>query len=200
VRVRRKQSAPEPPAAAPSGPGKNRPTPKRREAESARRQPLVPAGRASGGKGQSKAARQAARVERMHARERMMAGDERYLAARDRGPVKRFVRDAVDARWNVGEFVLPVMLLVLIFSWVGTSLQSRNPQVYTVVFAVTYAVVVASALDAYLLTRRLKRQVATKFGPEAWERGTTMYAAMRAFQIRRTRVPKPQVPRGQHPH
>jgi DUF3043 family protein len=195
VRLRRKQSAPQP-AAPTSGPGKNRPTPKRREAEAARRQPLVPAGRASGGKGQSKAARQAARVERMHARERMMAGDERYLAARDRGPVKRFVRDAVDARWNVGEFVLPVMLLVLVFSWIGTSLQSRNPQVYTLVFAVTYAVVVASALDAYLLTRRLKRQVATRFGAEAWERGTTMYTAMRAFQIRRTRVPKPQVPRG----
>jgi hypothetical protein len=198
VRVRRKQSAPEPPAT-PSGPGKNRPTPKRREAEAARRQPLVPSGRASGGKGQSKAARQAARLERMHARERMMAGDERYLAARDRGPVKRFVRDAVDARWNVGEFVLPVMLLVLFFSWVGTSLQARNPQIYTLVFAVTYAVVVASALDAYLLTRRLKREVAAKFGPDAWERGTTMYGAMRAFQIRRTRVPKPQVARGQHP-
>jgi hypothetical protein len=196
--LRRKASAAQP-AVPPSGPGKNRPTPKRREAEAARRQPLVPAGRASGGKGQSKAARQAARVERMHARERMMAGDERYLAARDRGPVKRFVRDAVDARWNVGEFVLPVMLLVLVFSWVGTSLQSRNPQVYTLVFAVTYAVVVASALDAYLLTRRLKREVATRFGAEAWERGTTMYAAMRAFQIRRTRVPKPQVPRGRQP-
>jgi hypothetical protein len=188
--------------ASPSGPGKNRPTPKRREAEAARRQPLVPSGRAAGGKGQSKATRQAARAERLHARERMMAGDERYLAARDRGPVKRFVRDAVDARWNVGEFVLPVMLLVLVFSRVGTSLQSRNPQVYTLVFAVTYAVVVAAALDVYLLTRRLRREVATRFGADAWERGTTMYAAMRAVQIRRTRVPKPRGPRsrrGQQP-
>jgi Protein of unknown function (DUF3043) len=196
VRVRRKSRAAEPPATPPSGPGKNRPTPKRREAEAARRQPLVPSGRASGGKGQTKATREAARQERMHARERMMAGDERYLAARDRGPVKRFVRDAVDARWNLGEFVLPVMLLVLVLSWVGTSVQRNNPQAYTLIFAVTYVVIVASALDAYLLTRRLRRDATARFGPAAWERGTGMYAAMRAFQIRRTRVPKPQVPRG----
>ena len=200
MRVRRKQRVAEPTPAAPTGPGKNRPTPKRREAEAARRQPLVPTGRTGAGKGSSKATRQAAREQRVHARERMMAGDERYLAARDRGPVRRFVRDAVDARWSAGEFVLPVMLVVLVLSWVGTSVQSKNPQLYTLVFALTYAIVVVSILDSFLMTRRLRKKVLAKFGPEAWIRGTGMYAAMRAFQIRRTRVPKPQVARGQHPH
>ena len=133
----------------------------------------------------------------MHARERMMAGDERYLAVRDRGPVRRFLRDGVDSRWNLGEFVLPVMLVVLVLSWVGTSLQSRNPSLYTFIFSLTYLIIVVSALDAFLMTRRLRRQVTEKFGPDAWVRGSGMYAAMRAFQIRRTRVPKPQVPRGQ---
>jgi hypothetical protein len=197
--VRRKQPAAQPPTP-PAGPGKNRPTPKRREAEAARRQPLVSPGRTGTGKGATKAARQAARLERMHARERMMAGDERYLAVRDRGPVRRFLRDAVDARWNLGEFVLPVMLVVLVLSWVGSAVQSRNPQLYTFVFSLTYVIVVVSALDAFLLTRRLKREVTAKFGADAWVRGSGMYAAMRAFQIRRTRVPKPQVARGQRPH
>ena len=202
MRVRRKRTEAQPPAAPPSQPsgaGKNRPTPKRREAEAARRQPLVPTGRSGGGKGATKAARQAARLERMHARERMMAGDERYLAARDRGPVRRFLRDSVDARWNLGEFVLPVMLVVLVLSWVGTSVQRQNPAVYTLIFTLTYAIVLVSALDAFLLTRRLRRQVTEKFGADAWIRGSGMYAAMRAFQIRRTRVPKPQVPRGRPP-
>jgi hypothetical protein len=199
VRVRRKQREAEAPVAAPTGPGKNRPTPKRREAEQARRQPLVPTGRTTAGKAGSKAARQAAREQRVHARERMMAGDERFLSARDRGPARRFIRDAVDARWSAGEFVLPVMLVVLVLSWVGTALQSRNPQLYTLVFGVTYAIVVLSALDAFWMTRRLRKQVVAKFGPDAWMRGTSMYATMRAFQIRRTRVPKPQVARGQHP-
>jgi hypothetical protein len=202
VRVRRKQRVGQPtsapPAATPPGPGKNRPTPKRREAEAARRQPLVPTNRTAGKAG-GKAARLAAREQRAHARERMMAGDERYLAARDRGPVRRFVRDAVDARWSAGEFVLPVMLVVLVLSWVGTSMQSTNPQLYTFVFALTYVIVVMSALDAFLMTRRVRKQVVAKFGPDAWVRGMGMYAAMRAFQIRRTRVPKPQVARGQHP-
>jgi hypothetical protein len=196
VRVRRKRSEAAPPPAPPSGPGKNRPTPKRREAEAARRQPLVPTSRSAGGKGATKEARQAARQQRIHARERMMAGDERYLAARDRGPVRRFIRDAVDARWNLGEFVLPVMLFVLVLSWVGTSVQRQNPALYTLIFALTYVIVLVSALDAFLMTRRLRRRVSEKFGPDAWVRGSGMYAAMRAFQIRRTRVPKPQVPRG----
>ena len=35
---------------------------------------------------------------------------------RDKGPVRRFIRDYVDARWNIGEFMLPVMLIVLALS------------------------------------------------------------------------------------
>ena len=42
-----------------------------------------------------------------------MTGDEANLPLRDKGPAKRFIRDYVDARWNVGEFMLPVMVLVL---------------------------------------------------------------------------------------
>lgn len=185
------------PATHPEGPGKNRPTPKRREAEAARKQPLVPASRAAGGG--SKAARQAAREERVKARERMMLGDEQYLMVRDRGPVRRFARDYVDARWNLAELLLPVMLVVLALSFVGSGLQRTNPGVYGGILAVTYTIVVMSAADAFLMSQRLKRAVRDTFGADTDTKGLAWYAVMRAFQIRRTRVPRPAVKRGQRP-
>jgi hypothetical protein len=197
---RRKTSEAEVPTQAPTRPdaGKNRPTPKRREAEAARKQPLVPAARsASGGRG--KAARQAAREERVKARERMMLGDERYLMARDRGPVRRFARDYVDARWNLGELLLPVMVIVLALSFVGAGLQKQNPALYGGTLAVTYTLVVMSAVDAFLMGQRLKRAIRERFGADTDTKGLAWYAVMRAFQIRRTRVPRPAVKRGQSP-
>ena len=88
---------------------KNRPTPKRRDQEAANRRPLIVADRKAA-RGQDKVARREAMARQ---RQGMMAGDERYLPARDKGPRRRFIRDAVDVRWNVGEFMLPVMVLVL---------------------------------------------------------------------------------------
>ena len=114
---RRKTNEPEAAAKpdAEQGPGKNRPTPKRREVEAARRQPLVPAARTNSGKGgkATKEDKQAARERRVEARQRMMAGEERYLPARDQGPVRKFARDFVDARWNLGEILLPVMFVFI---------------------------------------------------------------------------------------
>ena len=46
--------------------------------------------------------------------------------------------------------------------------------------------------------RTLKRQLLAKFGAEQ-VKGLRMYAAMRAFQVRRWRLPRPVIPRGQYP-
>lgn len=181
----------------PVGYGKGKATPRRRESQAARRQPLVPTGRTAPGRGASKATKNAARAERVRSRELMMSGDERYLQARDQGPVRRLARDTVDGRWNVGEFLLPVMLVVVVMSFSG--LQSRAPQVYLAIFAVVYAMVIGSSLDAFLMTRRLKKQVVERFGADAYVRGTTMYAVFRAFQLRRSRIPRPTVKRGGQP-
>lgn len=182
-----------------TGTGKNRPTPRRKEAEAARKQPLVPSSRSVAGRGSSKAAKQAAREERVKARERMMLGDERYLMARDRGPVKRFARDFVDSRWNLGELVLPVMVVVLALSFVGSGLQKSNPGVYGGILAVTYGMIVMSAADSFLMSSRLKRALRQRFGADVDVKGISWYAVMRAFQIRRTRVPRPAVKRGEPP-
>ena len=52
-------------------------------------------------------ARRAAMTER---RERMMAGDDAYLLPRDKGPVRRYVRDIVDSRRNVLGLFMPAAL------------------------------------------------------------------------------------------
>ncbi|GAB3599997.1 hypothetical protein GCM10027446_32750 [Angustibacter peucedani] len=198
---RRSKTDEAPASQTPDGPGKNRPTPKRRDVQAARKQPLVPTARAATGKGgkPTKAARDAARMERIQARERMMAGDERFLGPRDRGPVRRFARDFVDARWNLGELLLPVMVVVLLLSFASSALKQSNPAVYGGVLAVTYVLVVMSAVDAIWMSLRLKKAARAKFGDDLDTKGLTWYSVMRAFQMRRTRVPRAVVKRGEFP-
>lgn len=167
---------------------KNRPTPKRRDQEAANKRPLIVTDRKQA-RTHDKAARREALAKQ---RQGMLTGDDRYLPPRDKGPRRRFIRDSVDARWNLGEFMLPVMLLVLLLSFVRTSWA------LLAVFVLVYGLIALAVLDAVLMWFRTKKKVAEKFGGA--ERGDAMYAIMRAFQMRRTRMPKPQVPRGQHPH
>ena len=45
----------------------------------------------------------------------LMGGDQRYLPAVDRGSQRRYIRDYIDARRNVGDVMLFVMLAFFIF-------------------------------------------------------------------------------------
>lgn len=174
---------------------KNRPTPSRREQESARMRPLVPKDRKAAA-GQSREANREARAKQRAA---LMTGEESGLPARDRGPVKRFIRNTVDTRWNVGEFMLPVMLVVLALTIAPTFLpKSIGPWTSLVTVVLVYTLVAAGVVDAFLMWQRTKKQIIAKFG-DAPPRGSAMYAAMRAFQMRRSRLPRPQVERGAKP-
>lgn len=166
---------------------KNRPTPKRRDQQAANRRPLIVTDRKAAGKTDKAARREAASRQRAG----MLAGDERFLPARDKGPRRRFIRDSVDARWNVGEFLLPVMLLVLLLSFVRTSWA------LLAVFVLVYGLILVAVLDAVLMWRRTRKKIEARHGSA--QKGDAFYAIMRAFQMRRTRMPKPQVARGQHP-
>lgn len=164
---------------------KNRPTPKRRDQEAARKRPLVQADR----KGAKAADREARRENARKMREAMVTGDDRHLPPRDKGPVRRFVRDAVDVRWNLGELLLPLMLAVLVLSlFAGTWA--------TYVFLGVYVLILVAIVDVWLLWRRTKPKLLQRFGADTNLRGLAMYLAMRAFQMRRTRMPKPMVERG----
>jgi Protein of unknown function (DUF3043) len=173
---------------------KNHPTPSRREQEAARRRPLVPTDRKAAA-GQS---REANRLARAKQRAAMLSGDESALPPRDKGPVKRYIRDVVDTRWNIGEFMLPIMVLVLLLSALPILAPKTQALSSLMVFVLVYGLIVAGVLDAFLLWRRTKAKIVAKFG-EAPPRGSAMYAVIRAFQMRRSRLPRPQVARGDKP-
>jgi len=59
-----------------------------------------------------------------------------------------------------------------------------------------YGFLIAAIVDAVLMWKRMKQRIVEKFGAQTPMKGLPMYAAMRAFQIRRLRMPKPQVTRG----
>jgi Flp pilus assembly protein TadB len=198
----RKQSDVVPPATSPQpeplepvpgvvGAGKGRPTPKRRTAEAANKRPLVPTDR----KAAAKSARAAAKAERDRQFQAMQTGDERYLPAKDRGPVRRYVRDHVDARRNLGEFFLPVAMVFVLL----TLLFGNNVTAAGIVILALYAVVFVTIIDAFIMWRGLRKKLAAKFGDDAQQLGLAMYAVLRVFQLRRARLPKPQVKRGQYP-
>jgi hypothetical protein len=83
---------------------KGRPTRKRKEAQVKPGASLTPALT----KEQKKAQRAELKVKRLAQRDAFMRGDESALPARDRGPVRRFVRNCVDSRLNIGEYFLPI--------------------------------------------------------------------------------------------
>ncbi|WP_307866505.1 DUF3043 domain-containing protein [Leucobacter chromiisoli] len=168
--------------------GKGRPTPSRKQAQAARAQPLV----GSRDKAALKAQRRQEQERRERARVGMMQGDERFLTYRDKGPQRRYVRDYVDARWNVGEMLIPMMLVVLVMTFIPGPVQ-------VVSLFVIWAFVAIAIVDAVLLGTVLKRKLGAKFGADKVQPGFRWYAAMRALQFRMLRIPKPQVKRGQYP-
>jgi len=182
-----KKAPAEPVAPAPPGPGKGRATPSRRQAEQARKRPLVPTDRRQA----QRESRSAAAEQRLRMREGMARGDERYLPARDKGPQRRFVRDSVDARWTIGEFLIPIFIVFFL----GTFLAPLAVQSY--LEFVLYGVLALTVIDALIAARIIRRRLAAKLGgPEKLERGLTWYTVMRAAQLRSLRTPKPQVKRG----
>lgn len=168
---------------------KGAPTPTRKEREAARRRPLVPKDR--------KLARQQQRAQMQTAREKarigMANGEERYLPIRDKGPQKRYVRDFVDARWSVGEILMPMLFLVILTYFIPSQLVAQ----YALLGV--WAIIVFVLVDCVVLGMQVRKRLADKFGASKVERGVRWYAAMRAIQLRPLRLPKPQVKRGDYP-
>ncbi|MDR6171284.1 MULTISPECIES: DUF3043 domain-containing protein [unclassified Curtobacterium] len=167
--------------------GKGRPTPTRREREAANRRPIV-----GGSAEDKKAARARLTNEREKARVGMANGEERYLPAKDKGEQRKFVRDWIDARWNVGEIMMPVLVLFLI---VGFAASQTVIASYSLLLV--WAFVALFVLDCIVLWLSFRKKLTAKFG--SMQRGTFLYILTRAWQLRFLRLPKPQVRRGQYP-
>ncbi len=167
---------------------KNRPTPSRREAEAARRRPLVPEDR----KAASQESRARMRAERTRQREAMIRGEQWALPPRDRGPQRQFVRDFIDARWSVAEFLLPIMII-------GLPVSLLPGGAVVVGYAIVYGALVGAIVDTTVLWFRLKRAIRARFDADP-QPGTLWYATSRAIQIRPGRMPRPRHKRGERVH
>jgi hypothetical protein len=132
----------------------------------------------------------ARRAQMSDRRERMMAGDERYLLSRDQGPVRRYVRDIVDARRNVLGLFMPSALGLMFVMF-------AVPQLQFYISPAMLLLMLLMAIDGLILGRKVSRRVDEKFPEDTesrWKLG--LYAASRASQMRRMRAPRPQVKHG----
>ncbi|MEU2558103.1 DUF3043 domain-containing protein [Streptomyces longispororuber] len=168
---------------------KGRPTPKRAAAQSQRRSVMnTPTTR----KEAAKRAREERRANLEKQRQALASGDERYLPARDKGPVRKYARDFVDSRFCVAEFFLPTAVLILVLSLV------RVAQLQNIALLLWLVVIVLIVLDSITTGFRLKKRLNQRF-PDEHKKGAVAYALMRSLQMRRLRLPKPQVKRGERP-
>lgn len=168
--------------------GKGHATPTRKEKEAARKRPLVVSDRGAA----RRIERTQLQAQRDRARVGLAAGDEKFLPARDRGPQKRYVRDYVDARFSIGELMIPLLVVVIILNLVP------QQDVQVIGYIAFWAFLLVAVLDVIVLGFILTRRLGDKFGKDRVEK-VRWYAAMRALQLRVMRLPKPQVKRGQFP-
>ena len=181
---RRTSSEPETPATTDKMGGKGRPTPSRKEAEAAARARA----KAPRTRKEQMAAQRAARGDTSQKmRQAMKTGDDRYLPSRDRGPVRRFLRDYVDQRFSFTEMMVPLLLLSMVLSYAG-QLELGNTVMFTTIMVIIF--------DLVMLRFRVRRELARRF-PDEPTKGTTLYVVMRSLQMKFLRMPKAQVKIGE---
>jgi Protein of unknown function (DUF3043) len=166
--------------------GKGRPTPKRSEAQGRRPGPPPPPPTTRKEAYKRMRAQQAA--QRGDARRAAARGDDSFLPARDRGPVRKLVRDVVDARRNVGSLFLAIAGVALVGAFYP-SLAVKAGSSYVLMGFFLLLVV-----DSVVLGRRIKGKVAERF-PDGSQKtkGVVWYGITRSTMIRRWRFPKPDV-------
>mgnify|MGYP001157786113 FL=1 len=101
---------------------KGRPTPKMKQAQAAGIRPLVPVDR----KASAKAAKARLREKENAEYEAMQKGDINHMPKAERLPWRIYIRDYVDARFNLGEWFIPVAFAILIASMLVTSLVQNQ--------------------------------------------------------------------------
>ncbi len=175
-----------------TGKGKGRPTPKRKVAEAKNLRPLVV---------DKKEARKRRREQRDKLYKKQQAaldghGDERYLPYNDQGPLRRYIRDYVDARFAIGELFMPMVLVFLILSIAF----SRNQQLNLILLFSMWALLILALIEAVVTTMIINRSLmSVTGGDKRVKKANGRYILMRLASPRRMRRPRPSGPRGPRP-
>ena len=164
--------------------GKGRPTPKRSDAQKRRGGPVAPPPTSRRQAAKQLRAKQADNRKRI--REGSIRGDEGALLKRDQGPIRRMVRDMIDSRRSLAVILLPLALVVLMAGFLG-------PQASSMAFSIWIASLAAVAIEWVFTGMQLSKAIQQTFPDEPKWRGHIRYGLMRTTQMRRLRVPRPQV-------
>lgn len=165
---------------------KKGPTPKRRAQQAANYRPLVPEDRKQAKKEMQAQMRQ----KQQEARDGMARGDDRYLRESDRGPQKRFMRDYIDARFSLGELLLPLMFVVIFVTFIPA------PEAGIWAMGFIWLFLALAVIEAIVVARIIKRRIAAVVGESKLQKGIIFGTLARIMQLRMLRMPKPQVRRG----
>jgi Protein of unknown function (DUF3043) len=163
--------------------GKGRPTPTRKEAEAAARERARLAADPKAQRAAQKARRKSAMRELQQA---YKSGDDAHLPERDKGPVKRLIRDLVDSRLGFAELFAPLLVVILILSAINPVMGQ----------GMWITAVVLVLVDLVWVRFKVRREVRRRF-PDKPLKGVTYYALVRSLQLRLLRLPKSQVKIGQ---
>lgn len=174
---------------------KGRPTPKMKQAQAASIRPLVPVDR----RASAKAAKARLREKENAEYEAMQKGDINHMPKAERLPWRIYIRDYVDARFNLGEWFIPVAFAILIVSMFVTSLM-QNQWASIIMMALMYGYLIAVIIDVWLMWRKLKAKLIAKYGEQSVSKGSRSfsYTWSRSIQMRRWRLPKPRYPKRGH--
>jgi hypothetical protein len=178
-----------------SNDSKGQATRSRKEAEAARKQSLkIPKDK--------RRARAAMRTREMDARiqtrKALYTLDEKFLPARDRGPVKKFVRQFTDIRLTLAEIFMPITFISVVLT-MAFPVDSANSSQVVGFFNLFFVILMfALALDigtyAFLLKRALKKQF-----EKSELKGALFYGISRSLTLRVMRLPRPIVKVGGAP-
>ena len=157
---------------------KTAPTPKRRDAEAARRQRVNPQ---LSPKDAKRKARMDATVER-----------RKRAEALDSTPGKVLMRSWVDTRFNLAEWSMPILMTLLLLVLV---VSPAYPPIVEPTTYGTWAFIIFIAVDIFVMWHGFKKLAARRIPGEPLK-GLLYYGFNRSLTMRRMRIPRPVAKRG----
>jgi hypothetical protein len=166
-------------------------TPKRNAAQKKNQRPIASSNKKT--KEERKLAREQEKEQRKNTYNAMYTNDESKYPKKDQGHIRHYIRDFVDARLSIGEFFLPIAVVLLTLSFVG---MSYSPTLYLVTTYLVWGYILIIIVDSALMITKLTRELRAKFGKEKMGdmpgyKHYRYYACMRALNFRKLRLPKP---------
>ncbi|GHT82213.1 hypothetical protein FACS1894125_4440 [Actinomycetota bacterium] len=176
---------------------KKKPTPKRKDAEAKNIRPLVQDKKAPKkelSKEEKAQLKEKQRTEANALREKqnaaLQSGDQKHLPERDKGEVRKYVRELVDEKHNPAEYFLPIVIVVILASLFLNGVDYRASFALTIA---VYGYLIVAGIYLFFKVRKIKGKVNEKFTSTKYDdekRGVGSYALNRMTQPRKLRLPK----------